>query len=605
MLNLATLRQLAAPNVISDNPVITGSIVPDPERLNETAENSIKERLLLPLGIENQQYRNPSEALLKSVEAINIHCSQRLYRTLNWQHESEGDKTHFTIETDLPSLVIRLLKTLLVIARGRSDEETQIGNVLKALDKLLERMWGDSGNLNFIEVAKNMGIPYRPLNEFSVVLEFGYGKNRQFLNRTLSNLVGVLSDKLTSNKFHTHQILKSAGLPASESLAVTDARAIPLIIENLGFPLALKPLDGMRGNGVVLDIQTEEELRAAFKISSSDGGGVIAEKYCNGEDHRLMVLGGKCRYAVSRKRPSVVGDGKHSIEQLMDIENRSNPNRLGLSYTLLQLKKSAAKDRQLASMGLDYTYIPRPGEKVVLHPIPNLQEGGDCENVLAKIHPANLQLAEDACRALDMKIAGVDFVSPDCSQPYWENGAIIVEINSMPSFRPVCAPDPSRHTEIVSEFLKTILPEPETSSVSVSIFIGEGAEELMETAAKKAEEKGCRALTSTKHQNRLGASVLVTPTIRVERIEQALFNPAADQILIQDSLKDIANEGLGYRFIHQVVLSEIPTERVEQQALHLLLQNTTDSIQLPRKNPSFVKYLKKEFPKLKIVEILQ
>ncbi len=585
-------------------PVVVGQVISDPDQLSKPEDNTERVHFLKSLNINTEDEDHFAVEFVKLLERFQDSNSGQLYHNLEISTEAVDEKLSFTIETDLPHLIIRLLKTVALILNNTSNhmdlfEETQV-----ALKKLLQQYWAEPVNLKLKEIAKAIKIPSRSLNEGSDVLELGYGKNRKLLNRTLPNSVGVLSDKLTSNKYKTHRMLKSAGLPASDSLMIDVIKTLPRVIEHLGFPLALKPRDGMRGNGVVLNIQNESELKEAFHIASQYDRRLVVEKYCLGEDHRLMVLGGKCRYAVSRKKPAVTGDGQHSVEQRMEIENKSNPLRLNQTYSLLKINKTQAKTEYLRKIGLDYSYIPKQGELVILHPIPNLLEGGDCEDVMQKIHPANLQLAEEACAILGLEMGGVDFVSPDCSKPYWENNAIIVEINSMPSLRPVSAPNPDRFNEIAEEFLSHVMASPSAKKVITTVYVGNQAADTLKNQTINLQ-KSTKTLTSTTDGNFIDRLPLNTPANSRDRIEQALFHPSADCILIEDSLSDIAREGLGYRFIDNIVVTEIPSETSEKAALHLLLKNTTSSVSIPPGHASFVKYLTQEFPKLNIEEIIQ
>ena len=121
--------------------------------------------------------------------------------------------------------------------------------------------------------------------------------------------------------------------------------------KRIGFPVVLKPLDGNHGRGVSINLKTDEEVEYGFKKAAEHGRTIIVESYIEGFDHRLLVVNGELVAAAKREPGHVVGDGKHSIAELVDIVNEDPRRGVGHEKVLTRLEFDYQAERLLSKIG--------------------------------------------------------------------------------------------------------------------------------------------------------------------------------------------------------------------------------------------------------------
>ncbi|MEQ1773838.1 MAG: acetate--CoA ligase family protein, partial [Burkholderiales bacterium] len=174
-----------------------------------------------------------------------------------------------------------------------------------------------------MRAARQRGIPVYSVADGSAIWQFGqgckgwhgYSSSTQFDSTT-----GVM---LQQNKVQSNELVRRLGLPGVEhGFADRPQRAVALA-ENLGYPVVVKPLDSGMGLGVTVNVHSPAEVMTAFRsaLKWSPKKQVIIERFLPGDDHRIMVMGGKFQWAIKRTPPEVTGDGLSSIETLIAQKN--------------------------------------------------------------------------------------------------------------------------------------------------------------------------------------------------------------------------------------------------------------------------------------------
>ena len=144
----------------------------------------------------------------------------------------------------------------------------------------------------------------------------------------MTSRTSAIGVDIASDKNLTNRLLDSAGLPVPKSEVVRSADAAVAAAKRIGFPCVVKPLDGNHGRGVQLDLRSDDDVRAAFDGArrESRSGDLVVETFITGNDYRCLVIGGKVAAIAERVPASVVGDGKHTVRQLVD-ETNADPRR--------------------------------------------------------------------------------------------------------------------------------------------------------------------------------------------------------------------------------------------------------------------------------------
>ena len=139
----------------------------------------------------------------------------------------------------------------------------------------------------------------------------------------MTSLTGSLGVDIASDKKLTNKLLAATGVPVPRSEVVRSEDAAAAAATRIGYPVAMKPLDGNHGRGVALDLRSEDEVRTAFEraLAESRRGDVVVESFVTGNDYRMLVVGGRMVAVAERVPAHVVGDGRHTVSDLVEITN--------------------------------------------------------------------------------------------------------------------------------------------------------------------------------------------------------------------------------------------------------------------------------------------
>jgi D-alanine-D-alanine ligase-like ATP-grasp enzyme len=529
-----------------------------------------------------------SSDILASLYGYLIHRSVSLADPenafLNWRKQADDNSFFLTLGVAHPYKHKALLFALIEAFQNCLADEFKPAQLLRRFHERQKALRLHPMTVLMLAAADRKEIPWIYPPKQGDYIRLGYGRDRILFSHTFSNSIGVISDKISANKQLTNELLIASGLPASHSVMVSSNEHLSRISHQIGFPLVVKPLDGMRGEGVTLNIKNAHELTAAYKSARRLSRPIIAEKFIKGDDYRFLILKGKCVAAVRRSPPQVIGDGRSTLSELMQQVNKSDPRRLDSEVTLKALQPSPAKKAYLATQGTDFSYVPEKNQLVLLHEMPNLLEGGNSEDVMDIIHPDNIKLAEQTASVCGLDIAGIDFMSVDISQPFHHNDAKIIEVNTLPSLRPVCAPDPARSDFFHELFIDAMRAHLTSESVQVYVAVGEGAEDHLNSLADTLSEQGLSVAVVTDSRSEIDGCPIHISGKGPARAQTLLYNPMADAILIQEDLKHVVTLGLGYRFIDHLFVGHYPDDAAQNAALDLLGHETRIDVTISSNN---------------------
>ena len=248
---------------------------------------------------------------------------------------------------------------------------------MERLIRLAERQAFGPSTQALIDEAVSRDIPFIRLDRHSLV-QFGHGVHQQRIRATMTSKTGAIGVDIASDKSLTNRLLDSAGLPVPRADVVDTEDGAVAVAKRLGFPVVVKPLDGNHGRGVHLDLRSDEAVRAAFHgaLAQSRSGDLVVESYVAGNDYRCLVIDGKVAAIAERVPASVIGDGAHTVRQLVDIAN-SDPRRgIGHEKVLTRIKLDTAAEELVRTQGLELDAIPPAGTRVKLALTGNMSTGG-------------------------------------------------------------------------------------------------------------------------------------------------------------------------------------------------------------------------------------
>ncbi|HEU4895936.1 MAG TPA: acetate--CoA ligase family protein, partial [Actinomycetota bacterium] len=228
-----------------------------------------------------------------------------------------------------------------------------------------------------LDEAAARDIPWLRLNEHSLV-QLGQGIYQQRIRATMTSKTSSLAVDVAGDKELTTRLLAAAGLPVPRSLPVRDTEDARAAARRLGFPVVVKPLDGNHGRGVHLDLRTEEEVAAAFPAAQAEArrGWVLVETYVAGNDYRVLVVGGRMVAIAERVPAHVVGDGEHTVAQLVEQTNADPRRGVGHEKVLTRIRVDQAAVELVRAQGFGLDDVPPEGTMVKLTLTGNMSTGG-------------------------------------------------------------------------------------------------------------------------------------------------------------------------------------------------------------------------------------
>jgi len=323
-----------------------------------------------------------------------------------------------------------------------------------------------------VKEAEARGIPWTALSARALV-QFGYGIYQKRIQATLSSQTGILGVELASDKESTKQILRDAGIPVPRGTVINFLDDLADAIEDVGgYPIVIKPLDGNHGRGITINITTREEAEEAYDAAKQISKSVIVERYYQGSDHRILVVNGKVVAVAERVPAHVVGDGKSTIQQLIDETNR-DPNRgVGHDNVLTRIELDRTSWQLLEKQGYTLETVLPKGEICYLRATANLSTGGIAVDRTDDIHPENIWIAQRVAKIIGLDIAGIDVVAADITRPLKEVDGVIVEVNAAPGFRMHVAPSRGIARNVGAAVIDMLYPPGTPSRIPILAVTG-------------------------------------------------------------------------------------------------------------------------------------
>ena len=318
-----------------------------------------------------------------------------------------------------------LMATINDQAYGLADVQLAVQNIRTQID---DCYLGPS-TAAIVAAATDRGIPHIRLNDGNLV-QLGYGASQRRIWTAETDLTSAIAESIAHDKDLTKSLLAGCGVPVPEGEIVSSPEQAWTAAQEIGLPVVVKPSDGNHGRGVSLDLNTQEQVQAAFWVAKPEGSEVMVERYVRGHEHRLLVVGGRVVAAARGEVAVITGDGQSTVRQLIDLQLNTDPRRgLGEDFPLSQIDTATdgAIVLDLQRQGLTPEAVPAAGREVLIQRNGNVAI--DCTD---EVHPDVDHIVSLAARIVGLDIAGIDVVAQDISRPLHAQGGAIVEVNAGP-----------------------------------------------------------------------------------------------------------------------------------------------------------------------------
>lgn len=321
------------------------------------------------------------------------------------------------------------------------------------------------------QAAKRRGIPVAVCRDEGT-LELGYGRYRERIWATLTGRTSAVASDLASDKQLTKRVLGDNGIAVPYGLVVNNVADALRALENSGVPIVIKPLSGNQGKGVTLNISSEAEMERAFQGASQYDTNVVVEEYISGLEYRLCVVNGKMVAASERIPAYVVGDGEHTVAELVEIANADPARGDGHAKPLSKIKIDAIALTVLARQNLAPQSIPVKNQIVRIRDNANLSTGGTAVDVTDIVHPVNARIAERAARLIGLDVAGIDVVAKDITKPIGPGNGAVIEVNAAPGIRMHHYPSAGKPRDVAAHIVDYLFPNGSTGRIPLISITG-------------------------------------------------------------------------------------------------------------------------------------
>ncbi|MEM1055768.1 MAG: cyanophycin synthetase [Bacteroidota bacterium] len=428
---------------------------------------------------------------------------------------------------------------------------------------------------SIVDAAEARDIPWLRLNKYSLV-QFGHGKYQKRIQATVTSETKHISVELASDKDETHTLLNDLGLPVPQQRLVYSVRAAQKAAERIGYPVVVKPLNANHGRGVSIRLQTPEQVETAFGVAREHGTsrGVLVESFVDGFDHRMLVVGGKLIAVAKRVPGHVVGDGEHTIEQLVEIVNEDPRRGVGHEKVLTQLQFDEQAERLMEKKGHTRETILPEGEIFYLRSTANLSTGGTAIDLTDVVHPDNRDMAERAIKAIGLDVGGVDFLTTDITQSWRDVGGAIVECNAAPGFRMHVAPSEGTPRDVAGPVMDLLFPPGAPARIPIAAITGtNGKTTTTRMVAHIAQMAGYTPGMTTSDgvyiNGRLSVKGDMTGPTSASMV---LRDPDVDSAILEAARGGMVRSGLGFQECDVSAVLNVRADHLGIRGIHTLDQ---------------------------------
>jgi cyanophycin synthetase len=439
------------------------------------------------------------------------------------------------------------------------------------MKKMRERERFGPSTASIVDEAVARKIPYIRLNSSSLV-QLGYGKNQVRFRATMTDKTSSIAVDIAGNKDQTKQILKEQAIPVAKGLTISSLEGLHESIKKVGFPLVFKPLNGNHGKGATINVKTEAEAIEAFAYAQKYSHRVIVESFITGHDFRVLVIDNKMVAAAQRVPANVIADGVHTIQELIDIENKDPRRGYGHENVLTDITVDRDSLDLLAKKGYNLDTVPAKGEVVTLKSTANLSTGGTSIDVTDMVHPQNIFICERIARVIGLDICGIDIMAENLTQPLTENGGVVLEVNAAPGFRMHLAPSVGLPRNVAAPVIDMLFPSGKSASIPIIAVTGtNGKTTTTRLIAHIVKNNGYRVGYTTSDGVYIQNSMMLKgDTTGPVSAEFVMKDPTVEFAVLETARGGILRSGLGFSSCDIAVITNIQEDHLGIADIHTL-----------------------------------
>ena len=426
---------------------------------------------------------------------------------------------------------------------------------------------------SIIKEAEARGIPWIRLNKYSLC-QLGYGANQKRIQATVTSETSNIGVEIACDKEETKDLLEQAEVPIPKGDIIRTERGLKEAVDYVGFPLVIKPVNGNHGRGITTNINSLDEALIGFKEAKEVSRLVIVEKYITGEDHRLLVINNKLVAAAKRTPAHVIGDGKSTIQELVDEVNKDERRGYGHEKVLTEIDINSLTLEILKEMDMTTESVPKKGEMVKLKSTANLSTGGTAEDITELIHPYNVFMAERISKIIGLDICGIDIMAEDLTKPLNKSGGAVLEVNAGPGFRMHLQPTSGLPINVGGHVVDMLFPPGSNSRIPIIAVTGTNGKTtttrlIAHIAKMKGKKVGYTTSDGVYIQNRL---LMTGDCTGPKSAEFVLKDPTVNFAVLECARGGLLRAGLGFKKCDIGVVTNVAGDHLGLKGIHTIDQ---------------------------------
>lgn len=455
----------------------------------------------------------------------------------------------------------------LVDAVVNGDEFPLQEKILEARRIISRNAMGPS-TLSLVQAAEARGIPWCRLNDQSLI-QFGYGKHRRLIEATTTGETSDIAVRIAQDKDAAKKLLEQASLPVPRGIVVSSEDDAVIAFHDIGATVAMKPHDGHHGNGVVLNISSHKEVRRGWRIASEFSRDVIVEEFFTGHDYRVLVVGGKMVAAAHRVPAHVIGDGRSSIKELIEEENKNPLRGEGHEKAMTLISLDGFTVSYLRKSGFELDSVPAQGQVIYLKETANLSTGGSAIDVTDEIHPDNRDMCERAARIIGLDVCGIDLILEDITKSWMEQKGGIIEVNAGPGIRMHLYPFRGKSRDVGKAIIDHLYPQNKPSRVPIISVTGTNGKTTVSRLITHIISGLDLVVGNTTTDGIYigGKKIAKGDTTGPASARVVLNDPAVDVAVLETARGGIMRRGLGYDWSDVGIITNIQADHIGQDGI--------------------------------------